>query len=224
MPPLPAAGAVIRVQLKATQAEDLDVLSRFYLGYSGPAPTDAQLNTFCTAVGTAWNSDLAAIHATNVTLVEVLAEDLSTLSAAVGLAVVAHAGTDASGALPSGAATLINFAIARRYRGGKPRIYLPAGASDKLYDGQKWQAAFVTAVNTAWAAFITACQAAPWSGATVTGQVNVSYYAGFASAQNPVTKRWRNYNLPRVTPVVDSVVSIATSARIASQRRRYGGR
>jgi hypothetical protein len=220
MPALPPVPATFRVDLHHKLANDMNVVSRLFFNYTGPAPTNAQMNTLATAVRTAWNSNVGILAGAQVNVHQVECIDLSSATGAIGFDSTTVTGTRAGTTLAAGTAVLINYAVARRYRGGKPRSYLPYLMAADLTDAQDWTAAAVTATNSAWGAFITAIKAAPWSGATITNQVNVSYYQGFASVQNPVTLRWKNLSKPRAVPLVDVITSFSTNAKPASQRRR----
>jgi hypothetical protein len=211
------------VQLKHTLGADLDLLSRFYLSYSGSAPTAAELNSFCTSLAAAWVSDFKPMCTASCILVEIIAEDLSSSSGASGTWSGSDAG-DRGGTTPTASVSaLMNFTIARRYRGGKPRVYLPFGNTGDIASPQSWGGSFVTAMNTAWASFITAAVAAVWTGGGTLAQVNVSYYEGFEPFKGP-SGRYRNIPTLRGTPVVDVVSSVVCNSKIASQRRRLGKR
>lgn len=222
MPPLPAAGPAIRVSHKWTMQEDTDVQSRIYLSYAGTAPTNANMATFANALATAYGTDLKPLATGTAILVEISCEDLSSLSGAVGVWTGSVAGTRSGGGLPANVATLLNFQIARRYRGGKPRVYLPFGTDTDLNDQQTWSPSFVSAVNSGWSSYITAASAAPWSGASAIAQANVSYYSGHTAYQNPITLRWYNLNTPRAAGdvVIDPIIGHTCNSKYGTQRRR----
>lgn len=224
MPALPAVPSTVRVQLKHTFGVDNDLMVRFYLQYSGSAPTAAQLNTFCTAIATAWNSDMAAQISSLVTLVEVIAEDLSSSTGATGSWSGTHSGTSGTTEIPLSTAMLVNFTIARRYRGGKPRMYWPPPNGGDLTSPSAWSTATITAWNTALGSFFTAAEAAVWTGGGTLSQVNVSYYSGFTAFKGP-TGRYRNIATLRTGgPVVDAITSVTANGKPANQRRRLGKR
>lgn len=221
---LPAVPATIRVQLKWTFGVDLDVLCRFYVEYSGTAPTTAQLNTMATAVATAWNSDLAPQTCNQATLTEVILEDLTSSTSAVGSATVTHVGSNGNWSGTLASAMLINFLVSRRYRGGKPRMYHPPMASSSLTNPDQWGSTNLAAFQTGWNSFLTAVLAAVWTGGGSLAQVSVSYYDGFTVFTGP-TGRARN--IPKLRtggPVIDTVGSAVANARPANQRRRLGKR
>jgi hypothetical protein len=220
MPPLPAAPGVVKVSLNLTVAGDAQALCRFYVHYTGTAPTGAQLNTFCAAVGSAWGTNLAPLCLTDRNLLEVTAEDLSTNTGAVGFDATAHNGSLAHHTVPAATTFNINFLIARRYRGGKPKIFLPLFGAEDLTVGNLWGGAAVTSGTTGWAAFIAAVLAAGWAAAGTLTHVNVSYYSGFTVVTNPITHRARNVPTVRVSPVVDPIITYGFETAPGSQRRR----
>jgi hypothetical protein len=223
-PALPAVASTLRVQMKHTWATDADLMCRFYVQYAATEGTAAEYATFATAVATAWNSNLAAIISSQVTLVEVIVEDLTSSSAPSGTWTGSHAGTESSGTIPTSVATLLNFTIARRYRGGKPRMYLPPPGNSQLTSSVQWTSAFITAAESAWTAFIAAVVGAGWSGSGTLAQVNVSYYEGFTPFEGP-TGRYRNIaKLRTAGPAIDTITGSSVNARPANQRRRLGKR
>jgi hypothetical protein len=221
MPPLPDVAQVLRVELKQTYQSDLDVLTRLYFQYSGAAPSDADLTTFAGDVAAAWGSDIAPelVHE-SVTLTEVTVTDLTSPTSGQGSWAGSSAGGLSGDPLAAGTAFLVNFQIARRYRGGKPRVYPAWGAAASLGDASGWGGGFMTEVGIKWPAFVAEIIAdAPGSSGPIV-QVNVSYYQGFAVEINPITGRSRNISKPRAVPVVDPVLSTTYSTKPASQRRR----
>jgi hypothetical protein len=220
MPALPSVPKVIKVTLPFKLTTDPNALSRFFVQYSGTAPTPIQLQTFCDAVATSEATEFGPLMSGLYTMEPVTAEDLSSPSAAVASGTISNAGSRAGGAIAPGTALMIQFLIARRYRGGKPKIFLPLGVTTDITAGGVWAGAFLTSAGTGWAAFETAIAAAGWTGAGTLQQVNVSYYQGFTVVTNPVTHRSRNVPTLRGAPVVDPVFSIGVEQGLASQRRR----
>src|SRR6202035_2060315 len=106
--------------------------------------------------------------------------------------------------LPINDVALLNFTISRRYRGGKPRTYNPWGAQPDLTSSQRWGSSFITECESKWAAFVAEWQAFSEGTMVIGVQKNVSFYSGFASVQNPVTKRCSNIPTPRTTAVDDN--------------------
>lgn len=222
MPALPSVSEVLRIQLRHSNGTDTDVLDRLYWSYSGTAPSASGLNTMCSTLAGNWATTMAPLAATTVALTEIVITDLSTDTSPQGTWSGTHAGTRSGASNSAATSVLGNFAIARRYRGGKPRIYLPYLSDTDITNPQQWFAASITALNTAWTTFMGDIVSALPSGTTNEGQVNVSYYNGFTAVENPITHRYRNVPTLRETPVQDAIVSTSFSLRLASQRRRLG--
>jgi hypothetical protein len=102
-------------------------------------------------------------------------------------------------------ACLVNHTIARRYKGGKPRNYLPLGTSTQLNNPVSWQTTFTTAVTVAFGTFKVQVTTNPAGTGTVDNLVNVSYF---------------DHKVMRTTPVVDVVLNTTANTIPASQRRR----
>jgi hypothetical protein len=220
MPALPVVPQVLRISLKHTYGNDTDVISHLYFEYSGTAPTVAELNTFASSVSSSWNATLRTHATAACVLVGVDVIDLTSATSAVGIWTGSLAGTNGESDFPHGTAVLVNYAIARRYRGGKPRSYFPYGGYTDAANGNNWSTSFITAFTTSLTTFIADIVALTWTGATISEQVSVSLYEGFVSSQNPLTNRWRNIPTPRATALIDPIVSWAVNPKYGSQRRR----
>jgi hypothetical protein len=223
MPPLPPIASVVRVQLKHTVGDDLDALDRIYMSYTGMAPTTADMVAFVSSVGTAWATHLQAFAGGWVTLTEVLAQDLSSDTAAVAQEAVSLTGTRAGADLPAGVAVLINFGIARRYRGGKPRVYVPYFTDSDVLTPQTWSATSVANLQAAFQAFIAEIVAAVWAGGGPMAQTSVSYYEGSEAITSGSGSyiRGKTKSLPKPGgPVAYAVTNVLVSSVPSSQRRR----
>ena len=220
MPALPAAPGVIRVTIPMGAATDPNALCRIFTHYSGTAPTSAQLKTFCDAVSSAWLSNITPLQSAVWTQFPIQCEDLSTATGAVAQGTTSNPGVRSGHSLPASNSLMVQFLIARRYRGGKPKIFLPVGVAEDLATGPTWSTSFLTATSTGFQAFIAAVNAAGWAAAGTLTHVNVSYFQGFTSVQNPVTHRWRNVPTVRGAVVVDPITAYGVEVGIASQRRR----
>lgn len=211
---------MLRVGLNYSSSNDLTVFNRFYLKYSGSAPDGTALNSFAAGVSAAWAAHIAGLCTANVTLLSVDVTDLSSSTAAEGSATAGHPGSNASTELPASLATLLNFQVARRYRGGKPRLYLPAGGNVDLLNGQQWVSSWPPTVLAAWSAFISTLSSPGPGGATITGPVNVSYYEGFKPFETP-SGRYKNIaQLRPGGPLVEPITGVTVNQRVATQRRR----
>lgn len=219
MPALPPVPKVLRFDHNMTVGEDLHAKSRFFIQYSGTAPTNSDLAALGSALTTSWNSRMKPLQSTAQELDSVDITDLSSPTAATRHALVALEGTRSGTPLPADIAALYSMAVHRRYRGGHPRIYWPLGVVADLADQQKWSAAAVTAFEAGIGNYIQDIIDDAWSGAGTMTLVSPSYYEGF-TVHTGVTGRARNVSTPRTTPLVDAIVSAAVQVGLASIRKR----
>jgi hypothetical protein len=130
------------------------------------------------------------------------------------------AGSRSGGPLPASTAAVMAYTIDRRYRGGKPRGFLPWGTDTDIADPQTWNSSFLTSALAQWQGMFGIINGASSGGTTLTAHVAVSRYMGFTVVTSPTTGRARNVPKPRIPPVVYNVISTSASAHIGSQRRR----
>ena len=205
MPPLPDAAGIVRVRVAGT-VNGAPFNNIFFLQYSGSAPTVSNLNAVCADVLTAWQTNFKSLCPSTVVLAGADAQDLTNAGAASGAATDTTAGTRSGTAMPNSVAACVTWKINNRYRGGHPRTYLPAGVIADVVTGNRWTDAFVSAANTAAAAFLTAMNAISVGGSTYK-QVCLSYT--------------RNL-IKLTTPVPYSIQSGLVDHRPDTQRRRLG--
>jgi hypothetical protein len=218
MPALPSPGKVCRFQLIYTYGEDLNLQNRFFISYTGSI-SSADLTTWVGVVASAWNAHMAGEHNPGLALVEVNAEDLSSATGAVAQWQGSHVGGDGGNPMPASTCVVLKLAIARRYRGGHPRLYLAGFSESEVNDPQSWKPAFVAGVVSTWTAFIAQVVSGAPSAVVAVNQVNVSYYQGFTNHTFPSGRTRAIPNL-RTTPVVDTVTSVSADTKFGAQRRR----
>lgn len=117
-------------------------------------------------------------------------------------------GTDSSAALPPQCAVVASWQIAARYRGGKPRWYIPGVPSSALSAsyGAGFLSSWQTATETALKAFLASFQL---------GSANSHEYS-FG------TISYETGHAPRVTPLFRFFTAVQLHGRLDSQRRRSG--
>lgn len=195
--------------------------NRFYLRYSGSAPSPANCITLAGDVETAWAAHLAALihHATTLTEVDVL--DITTALGSSGQWTGTTNGTEnTGGTVPEQVAMNVEFNIAQRYRGGKPRIYLPPPTAGQYNNGNTWLPAWVTTTQTAVAAFFAALEALSIGSMGTLTHTVVSYYEGYTTrttggGQTTFKPKYRSPNA-----LTFDVEGYAPKALMSSQRRR----
>jgi hypothetical protein len=215
----PPASPCLRVRLDYTQTDGFLGGNRFYLSYAGSAPTPGNCTSIAAGIEAAWLGYLSPEINQDWALTEVDVLDITTESGSSGQ----WAGTESGGvegtALPGQCAVNVEFGIARRYRGGKPRMFLPPCTTAQQQDAGHWSADYVSAVNTAVGQFFTAIAALDIGTVGALSHVNLSYFKGFTNITNS-SGRERAVPTYRATALVDPVESYITKAEIGSQRRR----
>lgn len=220
MTPLPAVPGVLRVRLLSEEYPGYQAGFRFFLEYTGGPPANSDLDALATSVASHWNTEFASFTTTNAALTSVLVEDLSSTSGASGEWTGTDTGTDSNAPLPVEACAVLNFKIGRRYRGGKPKSFLPIGTTVSLSTTHTFTTGFRNAVDAAWTAFMGALLGSTFGSTLLVNHVSISYYEGFDAVQNPVTLRYRNIPRKRTTPLIDQITGHETASFVGSQRRR----
>jgi hypothetical protein len=192
---------------------------RLYFSYSGSAPTAGNCSTLATDFAAAWATHISPVLAANVALNEVDVLDIATDSGLSGQWTGSDAGGISGATLPWQCAMNIEFDIARRYRGGKPRCFLPPTAAAGLADDSHWSTGTISSVNTGFAAFISEIEALSVGSVGTLAHVNLSYYKGFTNITNS-SGRERAVPTYRATALHDVIEGYGLKAVIGSQKRR----
>ena len=217
-PPLPSS-PVMRVRLDYTQTDEDFGGSRFYLGYTGAAPTAGNCATLASDIAAAWATNIASSVHEAFALTEVDVIDIATVTGASGQWEGSDAGAGTGALIPASAAFNCEFDIARRYRGGKPRIFQPPPDGSQMQDGGHWTTGFVASATAGWVAFFAEIAALSIGAIGTLSHVNVSYYSGFTNVTNS-SGRTRAAPKYRSTALVEPVNGYAGKLMIGSQRRR----
>lgn len=220
MPALPTVANVLKMTTIWTVGVDTDVASIHHLQFSGPSPSAANLTTAAGTIRAAWDTNMKALLNSNNVLTTVILQDLTTNTGAEGQSVGSNPGTRTGAQNAGGVAVVMNHAIARRYRGGHPKNFLPYGSATDLQTAQAWTSSFANSMTSGYAAFITAITGLTIGSASTTGIVNVSYYSGFTVVISPTTGRARNVPKVRASVSPDVITSTVASTKVGSQRRR----
>ena len=216
--PLPASPCV-RCRLIYETPSAGEAGSRFYLSYSGSAPSGANCTTLAGDIATAWGTHLAPLTPALWTLTEVDVLDIATDTGLSGQSTPGTDGGRTGPGTPQQVATNVEFGIARRYRGGKPRMVLPPGVAADQSNENEWDSTFISAVNTGVDAFFAEINGLSVGSMGTLQHVNLSYYKGFTNHTN-TSGRERAVPTYRDTALVDTVTGYATKAVMGSQRRR----
>jgi len=209
----------LRVRLVYNEASLGEAGNRFYLSYGGSAPTGANCTTLASDIEAAWLSHLAPLINEEYYITEVDVLDIATDSGKSGVWSGSVQATRAGNAPPFQCATNVEYDIDRRYRGGKPRIYLPPGLLDDMADPAHWDSGFISAVNSGVGAFFSAVEALSVGAVGTLAHVNLSYYQGFTNITNS-SGRERAVPTYRSEAKHDVVQGYACKGVIGSQKRR----
>jgi len=192
------------------------------VSYTGGPPSAADCAALATGIAGAWSSFIAPLCSTDITLVEVDVLDIASDMGFSGQWTGSDPGVRAGVGLLYQSAMNVEFKIARRYRGGKPRIYWPAGVESDLADQSHWDGAFILSVNSDTAGFFAAVEALSSGGTALSHHVNLSYYQGVNPAViAPVTGRAKQSEKYRVGAAMhDNISGYSAKLMVSSQRRR----
>ena len=220
MPALPPAANHTKVIVTEAHQEDAHVQNSFYLNVPG-GYSAADANALAQDIFNEWGATFMPAKVNVCTLDSVEVVDLTSNTGAVGFHTGTVNGGNVSAPLPAATAAIFEFHIARRYRGGKPKLFMSGYGINQITDAQSWVAGFTAARVGEWVAFIAALIAGAPAGATPIGQANVSYFQGFNVVISPTTGRARNVPKLRVGgPVFDPIESITVKPTFGFQKRR----
>lgn len=218
MPPLPSPGNVIKANLLWGVEGDLTAETIHFFSYSGAAGS-GDLSTFASSLVSNADTQFAALVNTSSGMQSATCRDLATSMGAEVTAGTPWTGTRSGGATPPAACVVVAHSIARHYRGGHPRTYLPVGSATDVVAAGTWNTTFLGDVDTAWGLFISGV-IDTYGGLTIQNLVNVSYFGPPNRIITSSTGRVRTVSTMRGVPIVDQVTGHVARKLIGSQRRR----
>lgn len=203
--PLPNVPGAVRLQYHFSLGTDANVMTHLYFAGGVSSLTTADLQAFTNLARSSYVTNCLPLSTNNVKLGQVVGTDLTTTTSLQVVAGGSNQGTRALSSGPASVCVLTNFKIARRYRGGKPRVYWPWGNSGDNSDPDTWSASFVTLCQNGINALVAALQGFSGSSFASPTLSNISYW---------------HAGSPRTTPVVDPVTAVVVNPIPATQRRR----
>jgi len=219
MPALPNVPKVIKSVFIQSLNIDLRVLNILHWRYT-TALSQADCDTFAVLLGAQWTTHIMPLLTTASVIEQVQCIDLTSATSAESTVPIGNPGSVGTESCPAGTAMVISERIARRYRGGHPRLYLAGLPVNTLSNAQTWGATVIGNVKTGYDAFVNAVIAGAPAGMGAVDSVNVSYFEGFAPFRYP-SGRYRNIPTLRAGgPVVDEITGVVINPKVASQRRR----
>lgn len=217
-PPLPESPC-LRVRTVYNTVAASDAGNRFFFTYTGSAPSAANCAAFASAIEALWLTNIKPLIASVYALVEVDVLDIASDSGAFGTWTGDQIGGRSGTPPPIQCAMNVEFDLARRYRGGKPRCYLPAGVESDLLAPNTWTTEFMSAVDTGFTAFISGIEALSEGATSIQAHSSLSYYQSFQNMTNS-SGRMRAVPKYRTTALVDTITGYAVKQIVGSQRRR----
>lgn len=221
MPPLAPAPACAKVTLIGTNQGALWMNNlHFQTEASVGVPQDTtQIDTFLTAIGSAWTAQIAPLCQAGVLFTAAVFTDLSST---LGVQYTATfptplPGTRAGTAMPTSVAMALSWRVANRYRGGHGRIYVPAGVTADVTSGRTWSGTFNTLASANAALFRTTLEGLS-VGTVQMNLIVLSYFSG--SHRTPTDPH--PVPVPRGTPLAMRVIGARVRTRVDTQRRRLG--
>lgn len=202
---LPNVPSVLKLQFIGTNQSTPWLFGLFW-HYNAPTLITGDINSVCAAAATAWQTNMAGVHNTAVTLTRVQGIDLRARDAAQGGVDVSYAGTHAGVVYPTNVCAVLSWKVNYRWRGGHFRTYLPAGSAGDITAGRLWSTTFLTSLNTAADAFRNAL-----NGLTVGG--TGGHLSGI---------RYFDQKVMLETPLDLVIVDSTVHSRVDTQRRRLG--
>src|ERR1700746_2762063 len=218
--PLPPVPGVFKLTMKWGVGGTLQLSTNLHFQYSGSIADATPATALATALRVPAAANIPASLNSGYTVASMEVTDLSVASGPQGTETSVIAGTRSGPVLPLSTAAVANYAISRRYRGGKPRSFVPFGIDTDLASNQVWGSSALSAFNGSWSGFLNGCIGVVGGGATVTHQVNVSYFSGFTNVPYGSPTKYRRVPTPRSSPLVDVISSSAISAHLGSQPPR----
>jgi hypothetical protein len=219
VPALPNVPKVVRLDHHLAMEGTPNMQIRGFYQYAG-ALSQADAQTWLTNIVTAFNTFVNARLSTRVSTVLAQLTDLTSTSAVQVQNSTSATGTDGNAANGPGVALVIKQVIARRYRGGHSRVYIPGTTAANITSTGRWDSTYLTNTVSAFTTYVNAVIANtnPAAIGAIT-HVNVSYFSGFHNVTFP-SGRARAVPTARVTPLVDTIIALVGNPEPASQRRR----
>jgi len=192
---------------------------RLFLKYTGGPPSPSDCDSIAADIEAAYVAHLAALVSQYIDLVEVDVLDIASYAGSSGAWDGSTAGLRDGPTLPKQIAFNLQYLISRRYRGGKPKGYWPFGINSDQADPATFSSGLVSAVGTAFPAFVTALASIVEGTTAIGGHVNLSYKHLFTNVAN---SSGREHAVPtyRATALHDDITGYRGHAEMSSQRRR----
>lgn len=213
----------LKISFQFQYGLDTTCFSHMTFKYSSGPPTPTQIQQVADSAHAGWVTNVKPVHHSSVALTNIVATDLSDPSTPQGLWAGSEVGTATGGVLPASTCVLINMKLARRYRGGHPRMYWPWGTDADLQGPQTWLPASITKFQTAFSGLSNKIASdSTWS-SPLLANASISYYHQSTWHGDDQTGHYQ-VPTPRVPPLLEVATGFSYPVTLGSQRRRIRGR
>lgn len=157
---IPAPGVAQAVITQHMQGHKIQNILHFYHGSTSPW-SSGDVQTLANTLFTNWANTWKNQHASNVTYDGVAVVDLTNSTPFSAQSTGSSVTAIGTGNVSPSLCLMVQFLIAKRYRGGHPRCYLPGFESGALVAGEdNWIGAATLAATTGFATIVNAIVAA----------------------------------------------------------------
>ncbi len=210
MPPLPDAPLALKVQIQGTYGVT-NWANILYLKYTAGNPQAADLSAIAASMRSSWDVNLRNLFHITCAMTTITITDVSSRTGQQGTNSTGSTGFKSGSQLPANVACCVSKLIARRYRGGHPRMYLPGQVTTDALDQANWTDTYKNAVNAGFLAWYTAVNALTSASTGNVKFASVSYWQTLVPKTPPVLKP---------IPDVDLILGFRTDNHIDSMRSR----
>lgn len=203
---LPDAPGVIRIEHRGT-VNGTPYANIFHVSGSVGGYDQSIMDAVATAMHNAYFNAFIPLLNANTILSTTTSIDLTTRQGFTGLATTSHTGT-ATGttATPNSLAVCLSWEIRDRYRGGHPRMYLPARSAGDVLQGKSMSTTVRDLYDAAASGYLTSVTSMTAGGQTWS-PLCVRYWSHHQLLQDPLQRK---------------IVDVKVGTRFDSQRRRMG--
>lgn len=203
---LPDAAGAVRCEFRGT-INGLPYANIFHVAGNIGGYLQADMNSLATAMHNNYWNAFGALLPGDVTLATTTTIDLTSRTSKVGIHEEPHTGTATPGVPPPNSlAVCLSWHIEDRYRGGHPRMYIPARQMADVVGGRTMNTGVPQLYQAAADGFLTSCGAM-----TVAGQTWI-----------PEAVRYFSNHQLLAVPLQRPIRGAKVGTRFDSQRRRMG--
>jgi hypothetical protein len=184
--PLPVVPNVIKLTVSCAGNDGRTAMNVFHMSYGGPGPSYDECANIAEALWNGWVANMTPLQPGQTSLVETSCTDLgstTTATATYNNDSTPVPGTSTHGMVPFQACFVVSKFVSLRYRGARPRSYLPIGTTEDMNDDGDWKADTVTVWTASWVTIIEdLVGGSPYGSTNLALECSVSYYS---AVENP---------------------------------------